>query len=49
MSETSQPQLEQETRAYEQMKSRLGDKGMSLLDGQLQTWAELKVAYNFTV
>jgi len=41
MSETSQPQVEQETRAFEQMRSRLGENGMSLLDGQLQTWAEL--------
>lgn len=41
MSETPQPQLEQDTRAFEQMRSRLGDNGMALLDGQLQTWAEL--------
>ena len=41
MSETSQPQLEQETQAFEQMRSRLGDNGMALMDGQLQTWAEL--------
>jgi hypothetical protein len=41
MSETSQPQLEQDTRAFEQMRSRLGDNGMALLDGQLQTRAEL--------
>jgi hypothetical protein len=39
--ETPQHQLEQETQAFEQMRSRLGDKGMTLLDGQLQTWAEL--------
>ena len=41
MTETSKTQLEQETRAFEQMKFRLGDNGMALLEGQLQTWAEL--------
>lgn len=41
MSETFQLQIEQETHAFEQMKSRLGDNGMALLDGQLQAWAEL--------
>lgn len=41
MSEIPQLQIEQETRAFEQMKLRLGDKGMSLLDEQLQAWAEL--------
>lgn len=41
MSETSQPPIEQQTQAFEQMRSKLGDKGMSLLGGQLQTWAEL--------
>jgi hypothetical protein len=41
MSEILQPQIERETRAFEQMRSRLGDHGMSLLDSQLQTWAEL--------
>lgn len=41
MPETFQPQVETETRAFQQMRSRLGDKGMSLLEGQLQAWAEL--------
>ena len=41
MSETPQPQFEQDTQAFEEMRFRLGDKGMDLLDGQLQTWAEL--------
>lgn len=41
MSETVQPQLEHETQAFQQMTRHLGDYGMSLLDGQLQTWAEL--------
>lgn len=41
MPETLQPQFEQETQAFKQMRSRLGDDGMALLEGQLQTWAEL--------
>ncbi len=41
MSETSQIQFDQQTRAFEQMKSKLGDAGMSLLDDQLDVWAEL--------
>jgi hypothetical protein len=41
MSETAQSQLEQDTRVFEQMRLQLGDKGMALLEGQLQVWAEL--------
>lgn len=41
MTESFQPQAETETQAFGQMRSRLGDKGMVLLDGQLQAWAEL--------
>ncbi len=41
MSEATQTQIEQETQAFEQMRSRLGDNGMTLLDGQLQAWSEL--------
>ena len=45
MSETLNPQLNKETRAFEQMRTQLGDSGMALLEGQLQIWAELNGRY----
>ena len=41
MSEISHLQVEPVTSAFEQMRFKLGENGMALLGGQLQTWAEL--------